>query len=294
MSDQDDDRLESQGETVDETADALRALAGGAEPTPAQAEEAQQAAEADNVQDDANVLAGLDGKGSAPGLAGDGFGADSSDEATADMEAAERLAAGVEGAEGGEATRAAGDANAAAAAALAAADAGPVDLAAELAAHAADRTDPAAELAAAAGDNRSAGPGAIAPGFDPAGAVAPSPEQKRARAVQFDARTRHAHAYQFKKTMIPLLLVVAAVLLIMGTVAVFLPGAPGANQAGSDAASSGSTVQAYRPWLILSAFVVGPILLLGAWMFYLDTRRSDRELAARMKAAEPDNGPPKP
>lgn len=293
MSDQDEKPDEGQDSKLDETADALRALAGGAEPTPAQAEEAQQDVEADNIEDDADALAGIAGRGSAPGLAADAFGGDSADEATASMEAAEQFAGGAveAGDQDADAEPAGpGDAEDAAAAALAAADVGPVDLAAELAAHAAGETDAAAELAAAAGSAPPA-PAATGPAFPQAPGVALTPEQKQARAVRFDVRTRRAHAYQFKKTMIPLLIVVSVVLLIMGTVAVFLPGGDAVtDRGGADAAPSMSPVQKYRPWLILSAFVVGPILLLGAWMFYLDVRRSDREMIAKRKQAEADAG----
>jgi len=284
MTDQDDKDAERKDKKLDEQADALRALAGGTEPTPTQAEQALQQSEADNIQDDADALSAIAGRGSAPGLGGDAFGAGPSADPTAAMEAAEELAAG--------------DADEKAAAALAAADAGPVDLAAELAAQAAGRPDAASELAAAAGT--AAGAARAAQAGAPAGAAAPafpgapaaaSPEEKRARAAQFSMQTRRVHAYQFKKIAIPPLIVVALMLLIMGTVAVFLPGGVGVGE--THRAPGVSVIDQYRPWLILSAFVVGPILLLGAWLFYSDVRRSDQEVAARKRqaAAKADDRP---
>ena len=42
----------------------------------------------------------------------------------------------------------------------------------------------------------------------------------------------------------------------------------------------------FRPFLIIASVVVGPVLLLGSWMFYIDVRRSDRRAAARKSASE--------
>ena len=165
----------------DESADALRALAGGDDPTPAQAEEAAQRVEGDQTADDADPLASLSGKGSAPGLGAAGTAGDVPDDPAADIEAAAEIALGPasaeapaeqtpepDAAEGAEApAHEAPSMEDAAAAALAAADAGPADLAAELAAHAEDPLDAAVVLAAAAGGGSpaAAAPASGAPAF---------------------------------------------------------------------------------------------------------------------------------
>jgi len=170
------------------------------------------------------------------------------------------------------------------AAALAAAAMGPVDQAAELAAVAQAGTDaatPAGGLAPAT------------PAFSGA-AAPPSAQDKRVRAVRMQAQSRRVYAYQFKRTMIPLLMVVGVLLLIVGLIsAAYLPsGGPDAGQkdieaGATEAPTRNPVAQRYRPWLVLSAFVVGTILLVGAWMFYADVKRSDmKEAAMRAREAE--------
>ena len=112
-----------------------------------------------------------------------------------------------------------------------------------------------------------------------------------------NSQKKKAHAYQFKKTMIPLLIVVAAVLLIMGTVAVFIPtGGEQAVQPDNKQAPQAETeISKFRPLLVMASFVVGAVLLLGAWMFYTDIRRADQRAAAqRRKAEEAESSPGRP
>lgn len=161
-----------------------------------------------------------------------------------------------------------------------------LDPEAALAAAAGDELDPAAALAAAVDSSGIAGAG---PGSGPAAA-----EQKRVRSLQMEQRSRRVHAYQFKRMTIPVLIMVGAIVLLMGVATlVLVPSDPTVPDPvpGAVEAPKGSMVPSrYRPWLILSSFVVGPILLLGAWMFYMDVRRSDqREAAQRARMADSNN-----
>ena len=183
-----------------------------------------------------------------------------------------------------------------------------IDPEAALAAAAEEELDPAAALAAAAGGEARTGSAAAFAGALPALDGPAAAEQKRARSLQMQLQSRRVHAYQFKRFAIPLLIVVGVLVLIMGVATLLLvpsdPNAPideeGNPVGGAYEAPQESLIPPrFRPWLILSAFVVGPILLLGAWMFYADVRRSDQREAAqraKMTAANSaaNNRPSKP
>jgi hypothetical protein len=118
--------------------------------------------------------------------------------------------------------------------------------------------DPAADLAAVAG------------------ATPPSsPATRKARAEVFHRKARRAHAHQFKKFMIPLLLISGAALFVLGTVAAFLVFGS-ADGPAADREGRLVSVETER-LLVLAAFPVGAILLLGAWLFHLDLRRAKRQ-----------------
>ncbi|RPI61441.1 MAG: hypothetical protein EHM48_05640 [Planctomycetaceae bacterium] len=83
------------------------------------------------------------------------------------------------------------------------------------------------------------------------------------------ATNRNATAARnFKRTMIPLLIVVGGLLLIMGA-AVAVLDATGRLQNVGDSAVTGG---AFRTVLVYSAFPLGIILFVGAWMFHKETK----------------------
>lgn len=167
----------------------------------------------------------------------------------------------------------------------------PMDPETALAAAAAEELDPAAALAAAVGAEAPTGSAAAFAGAPPALGGPAAAERKRARSLQMQMQSRRVHAYQFKRFMIPMLIVVGVLVLIMGVATLVLvpsdPNAPIDDQgnpvdgAYEEAPQENLIPPQFRPWLILSAFVVGPILLLGAWMFHADVRRSDKREAAQ-------------
>jgi hypothetical protein len=89
---------------------------------------------------------------------------------------------------------------------------------------------------------------------------------RKARAQGYDKQKSRVHALQFKKTMIPLLLVVGVMLFILGGVvaAVVLPGAD----------DRGLFSRPFAIGAVIAAFPLGAILLFGAWFFHRETKQS--------------------
>jgi hypothetical protein len=89
---------------------------------------------------------------------------------------------------------------------------------------------------------------------------------RKARAQGYDKQRTSVHALQFKKTMIPLLLVVGVMLFILGGIvaAVVLPGAEG----------RGLFSRPFAIAAVVAAFPLGAILLFGAWFFHRETKQS--------------------
>jgi len=99
---------------------------------------------------------------------------------------------------------------------------------------------------------------------------------RRNRSAAFQHQSRRVHAEQFKRAMIPLLIVVGAMLLLLG--AAMLTMLPGAEQA-AQARARGSDALAHKAWtrpLVLASFPLGAILFLGAWLFRRDLRAAGR------------------
>lgn len=101
---------------------------------------------------------------------------------------------------------------------------------------------------------------------------------RQAQARKFQQANALAQHLQLKKFAIPLLLVVGALLLLMGTILVFMlpPSAP------EGAATNPDTSLATSPWtkvMVFSAFPMGLILMLGAWLFHQDVRRQEKRIA---------------
>ena len=99
---------------------------------------------------------------------------------------------------------------------------------------------------------------------------------RRNRSAAFQHQSRRVHAEQFKRVMIPLLVVVGAMLLLLG--AALLTMLPGAEQA-ARARDSGSDALAHKAWtrpLVIASFPLGAILFLGAWLFRRDLRAGGR------------------
>lgn len=97
-----------------------------------------------------------------------------------------------------------------------------------------------------------------------------APISQKARASAHHRRAGRAHAEQFKKFMVPLLLVSGVLLFVLGGAASFVVFGDEAPRAEDALLSLGA-----RKLLVLAAFPLGAILLLGAWLFHLEVRRSN-------------------
>ena len=92
------------------------------------------------------------------------------------------------------------------------------------------------------------------------------------RSAKLRANTRVMHGHAFRQTMIPLLLVVGGVLILLSIITMLLLAG---NSADDNAiAAEGSATRMYGKFFIMAALPIGAILIMGAWMFFLDTRRS--------------------
>lgn len=91
---------------------------------------------------------------------------------------------------------------------------------------------------------------------------------RQARLTQMETRSRRVYAHQYKRTLIPLLLAVGALLFIFSgvTLAMLLRGNP-------DLAPGETTyLLAYGRYFVMAALPLGAILLAGAWLFHVETR----------------------
>jgi hypothetical protein len=106
-------------------------------------------------------------------------------------------------------------------------------------------------------------------------AIHDSGAMRRAHAAQYQQQASRANTHTYKRTMVPLLLVVGLLLLIMGGAAfAFLPSSEMAEvirRTNPDALSISPVMR----YMAILSFPLGAILMLGAWMFHQEIRRSD-------------------
>jgi hypothetical protein len=125
------------------------------------------------------------------------------------------------------------------------------------------------DLAAAAGTPDDAEIGEVAAASS---AVMPTIQPQRATRLQANVRRSHSQAY--KRMMIPLLITVGLILIgISALTLVLLLGGPGDDP--DSIAAEGSGLAQYGKFFILAALPLGAILLMGAWLFYLDVKRAE-------------------
>ena len=128
------------------------------------------------------------------------------------------------------------------------------------------QADPLGTLAAMSGQPDDASLADIAAASN---AVAPSIQPIRASRLHANVRRVHSRAY--KRTMIPLLLVVGLMLVVFSLVT--LLALLGDHEDPDSFAAEGTYLYAYGKYFILVALPLGAILLLGAWLFYIDIKR---------------------
>ena len=100
-------------------------------------------------------------------------------------------------------------------------------------------------------------------------AVAPSILPDRVSRLNANVRRVHGHAY--KRTMIPLLLVVGLILIVLSVVT--LLALMGDSGDPDNFAAEGTYLHSHGKYFILVSLPLGAILLMGAWLFYIDVKR---------------------
>lgn len=132
-------------------------------------------------------------------------------------------------------------------------------------------------------------PGQGSKALSAAGTAAPESADavvRKARAASLQRRTQHVHAEQFKRMMIPLLLVTGIMLLVLGiAVATMISGSKPLAHGEKVGFLENPSVQ---KTLVVVAFPLAAILLAGAWLFREDIKRGERaaQEAAEKKDAE--------
>ncbi|MDY6914362.1 MAG: hypothetical protein SVT52_07900 [Planctomycetota bacterium] len=99
---------------------------------------------------------------------------------------------------------------------------------------------------------------------------------RKARAATFQTQHRIAHAHQYKRTMIPLLLVVGVLLFILSGVTMFVL-LTGRSAGGAGPEMSQNLLMRNGVWLVVFAMPLGAILLVGAWLFHRDVSQAERK-----------------
>ncbi len=105
----------------------------------------------------------------------------------------------------------------------------------------------------------------IDPALSAAAGNGMTPAQRAARARQTDRRATNSFAHQYQKTMVPVLLVTGVLLLVLGTLVLFLYGGGPAPEEGEPTGINLGLLAA------IAAYPVGLVLLVGAWFFHRET-----------------------
>jgi hypothetical protein len=92
------------------------------------------------------------------------------------------------------------------------------------------------------------------------------------RSAKLRANTRIMHGHAFKQTMIPLLLVVGGVLILLSILTMLILAGDSADD--NALGAEGTYMRTYGKFFIIASLPIGAILIMGAWMFFLDTRKS--------------------
>ena len=112
----------------------------------------------------------------------------------------------------------------------------------------------------------------VTPAPDLAGTQATPFVAPAKRAALLQANARRMHKNSFKQFMIPLLIIVGGLLILMSVVTMIMLAGDGGDM---DAmAADGTYLRAYGKYFIIASLPIGAILIMGAWLFFLDTRKA--------------------
>ena len=110
----------------------------------------------------------------------------------------------------------------------------------------------------------------------------PAAGTRRKRSGSMKKQRARAQSEQFKRMMVPILLVTGVILLALGGLVAYLM-----SQGAGDAYTGSGAMDdpGMKRIMVFAAFPLGAIMLIGAWFFHMDIKRSDA--AARR---EEENG----
>jgi len=114
-----------------------------------------------------------------------------------------------------------------------------------------------------------------------AGSAAAVSGARKARASTLQKQRARVHAEQFKRMMVPILLVTGILLLLLGGIVTVMM-----RQVDADMYTGAGLLQdpGFKKIMVITAFPLGAILLIGAWLFRADLKRA--EAAARRENAK--------
>jgi|GEM_PF-6202118 len=101
-----------------------------------------------------------------------------------------------------------------------------------------------------------------------AGPPSAAPNRK-ARTAAYNRNQQQANAHNFKKTMIPPLLLVGGLLILFSLITTIMLIKAGVAAEGT----TPTRLQAFGPWLIGFSLPMGALLLVGAYLFHADVKR---------------------
>lgn len=119
-------------------------------------------------------------------------------------------------------------------------------------------------------------------GGEPVSTVSPAPGASAARktqAVSAQKRGRQAHGVQFRKTMVPILLITGLLLFVLGGIVAAMLGDQGV--AGDYYYENKMEDPAFQKILVWVAFPLGAMLLAGAWFFHVEAKRAEKGSSRR-------------
>ncbi|MDP6044867.1 MAG: hypothetical protein QGG25_04600 [Phycisphaerae bacterium] len=117
----------------------------------------------------------------------------------------------------------------------------------------------------------------------PAASRSTTPAARKSRAAALHRQRSQANSHQFKRMMVPILLITGLLLLFLGGVVAYMMSDVPADAYTGEGLLNDPGVKRI---MVITAFPLGAILMIGAWLFRADVKRS--EAAARRENARDD------